>query len=267
MKIQAATRKSFQKKEPEDAYVVNELAGIFGVFDGVTPLDDYRDEDAHNGAYVASNLFRSHFASLTGPVKLEEQLIRANRSLKEKMLSSQIDISWRQYLWSTCAAVVCVRENRTAFAHVGDCMIITLDKLGKTAVITKDLVKDVPIRAVTKRTEDRHRGIFVPEESYFDSSSHLQAYCRWMANTPEGYSVANGMDEMAQYIQSGFLETASLKYLLLISDGMIYQRSGCDTVLHNVLESGLENYMRNMEDWERENEVWPDDKTAILLEF
>lgn len=267
MNVYQATRKSFQKAEPEDAYVVNELAGVYGVFDGVTPLDVYRDEDGHNGAYIASNLFKRHFGDSSGPVDPGEELIRANRRLKEAMLSAQIDVTWKQYVWATCAAVVSVREGDVRFAQIGDCMIVARDRDGKTSVLTKDLVQGVPRRAAAKREADRRSGIFVPEESYFADSLHHQSYCRWMANTPEGYGVANGMDEMAGYIQSGVLDADRLRYVLLMSDGMIYPDKGCEAVLDGVLESGLEAYMMAMEDWERRSRVRPDDKTAILLEF
>ncbi|CAG7634531.1 protein phosphatase 2C domain-containing protein [Paenibacillus allorhizosphaerae] len=267
MKWQAATRKSFQKREAEDAYVVNERAGVFGVFDGVTPMDDYKDDEGHNGAFIASNLFREHFARLSGPCDAAAELVEANRRLRERMHSSQLDMTQRHLLWSTCAVVAVVHNNKASYAHVGDCMIIALDNRGNTTVLTKDYVDGVLARAEAKRTLDRKQGVFVPEEAYFQEQAHQQAYQRWMANTPEGYAVANGMEEMGQYIQIGTVETAELQSLLLISDGMVYPEGRHEEVIHKVLEIGLEAYMLEMEDWERSHRVRPDDKTAILLSF
>ena len=267
MKWQAATRKSFQKREAEDAFVVNERAGVFGVFDGVTPMDDYQDAEGHNGAFIASNLFREHFARLSAPCDASQALVQANRRLRERMRCSPIDMTQRHLLWSTCAVVVVVHDGKASYAHVGDCMIIALDKEGHTTVLTKDFVDGVSARAEAKRALDRKLGVFVPEEDYFREPVHQQAYQRWMANTPEGYSVANGMEEMGAYIQSGIVDTTQLQALLLISDGMVYPGGRHEDVIHAVREIGMEAYMLEMEDWERSNRVRPDDKTAILLQF
>ncbi|MFD0711585.1 PP2C family serine/threonine-protein phosphatase [Paenibacillus sp. GCM10027626] len=267
MKVYEAARKSFLKKEAEDAHCVNLAAGVFGVFDGVTPLYEYKDEKGHNGAFIASNLFKDHFNALQHPADPAEQLVQANRLLKKAMIAAEQDLTRKHRLWSTCAAVVAVNGHEAAFAQVGDCMIIARTKAGENVVVTRDSVKGNAERIRKKQAADRARGIFVPDEDYFEVPLHRQAYARWMANTPEGYSVANGMDEMADYIQRGVLDVAGLHYLLLISDGMVYPDQSFEAVLEQVLSIGIERYMLEMENWEKAHDVHPDDKTAVLLEF
>ncbi|NHN32726.1 hypothetical protein [Paenibacillus agricola] len=122
-------------------------------------------------------------------------------------------------------------------------------------------------RAVAKRAADRIRGIFVPDESYFDEGFNRMAYSRWMANTPEGYGVANGIQEMVQYIQSGLIAKERLKHVLVVSEGMFEDENELDNIFRLVLDIGLEQFMSNREEMELQKNLRPDDKTGILISF
>ncbi|MDY0393649.1 hypothetical protein RWE15_03325 [Virgibacillus halophilus] len=56
-------------------------------------MDNFKDENGHNGAYLAANLFKDYFESLQRPAFIHEEVIRANNLLKSKMKHYQIDLS------------------------------------------------------------------------------------------------------------------------------------------------------------------------------
>lgn len=255
------------KTECEDALLVNEQARLFGVFDGVTPITDYRDHRGHNGAYIAANLFREHFEALKSGADIFVELTEANRQLRGRMESAGIDMTALHERWAACGAVISVDTREIRFVHVGDCMIISMDIEGNVTVHTRDYVEGVPARAARKRAEDRQRGIYVPDDSFFEDPRREEEYCRWMANSPEGYGVANGMEEMRDFIQTGSIDPNSVRYLLLMSDGLILPGQSPAEVLPLIVNSELAVFAEHVERSERVAGRRPDDKTCVLLRF
>lgn len=49
------------------------------------------DEEGHNGAYIASHLFASHFTSLREINSLQDEVAKANELLQNKMLEYKVD--------------------------------------------------------------------------------------------------------------------------------------------------------------------------------
>lgn len=84
MKIQMYQQKSPLKQECEDSFFCNEGLKIYGVCDGATPLVPFQDEEGHNGAYLASNVFASHFTSLKEVTSLQKQLQAQTKCYKKK---------------------------------------------------------------------------------------------------------------------------------------------------------------------------------------
>lgn len=91
MKVKTYQQKSPLKQECEDSYFCNEENKIYGVCDGATPLVPFRDEKGHNGAYIASHLFASYFASLRENHSLQVAVAKANEALQSKMLAYKVD--------------------------------------------------------------------------------------------------------------------------------------------------------------------------------
>ena len=270
MQLEYINMKSPLKRETEDAYVINKVRNIYGVFDGATPLTSFKDEALHNGAYLAANLFRAYFEQLggtAGEISLVEAVIQANGLLRRKMEFHQVDLGNRHHLWSTCAALVEIKENSIEYAQLGDCMVIAGYKDGKIAVLTKDTVRDISGRAREKRNRDRQIGLDVPGEETFNHPQNSLIYNRSMANTPEGYSVANGMPEVKDYIQYGIIERFNLGYLLIITDGLFYSGRSLEFTFSRVKEIGLQQYAKELLKLEHENGLKIDDKTGIFLKL
>ena len=91
-------QKSPLKQECEDSYFCNEENKMYGVCDGATPLVPFRDEQGHNGAYIASHLFASYFASLRENHSLPVAVAKANEALQRKMLEYRVDTRKRAFV-------------------------------------------------------------------------------------------------------------------------------------------------------------------------
>lgn len=266
-KVEYVTKTSPAKAECEDAYIINEGLDIYGVLDGSTPMDDFTDEAGHNGAYLAAHLFKDYFESAKETTGLHKEVLQANNLLKKAMEDYDIDQTEKHKLWCTCVSVVQIKASKLTYASLGDTMILVCDKYGHVNVLTVDTVKNISARARMKREMDRYHGIDIPEESYFEEQKNSIIYNRSMANVPNGYSVANGMQEAKYYMQYGALNTEDLSHVLIMSDGMFDPKGDLRQVYWEIEENGLEAYVRNRSAMEVERKIHSDDKTAILLHF
>ncbi|PGS54211.1 protein phosphatase 2C domain-containing protein [Bacillus sp. AFS041924] len=268
MEINTSFRVSLSKKVAEDAMLLNNKLNVYGVFDGATPISSFKNAEGMNGAYLASNLFRLYFENhFQSKMTLSEGIIQANRRLMEEMKLNNVDINRPEELWTTCVAIVKIDKQKVSFAQLGDCMILAEYHNGHIKTLTKDTVKGISIRAKAKREKDRKKGLILPEESYFHSIKNQLIYNRSMANTVDGYSVANGKEVVKNYIQSGYIDTKNLKSILLISDGLFHPKFDLIHAFKIINAIGLEEYSYQLEKEELKNKAHSDDKTGILIRF
>jgi hypothetical protein len=267
LKLTHFNRKSPLKAHCEDAFFINSASGLFGVLDGVTPLHDFKDERGYNGAYIAANLFKDYFERAENDKTLAESVVEANRLLRERMLAYGVDVGIKHELWSTCIAAVHLRGDRIDYAQLGDSMIVAAYRDGRIAQLTENRVRGITERAKAYRETQRRGGADLPDESYYEVAKHRMIYNRWMANTPEGYGVANGMEEARHYMQTGTLDVAEIAGLLLMSDGLFFPGRDLAYTYRRIAEAGFETYANEVEQAERERGLAPDDRTGILLEF
>jgi len=268
MEISTTARVSLSKKVSEDAMVVNNEMNVYGVFDGATPITPFKNADGMNGAYIASNLFRKYFQNqFRAEMTLSEGIILANRKLLKEMKLNNIDVNRPEERWSTCVAIIKIDKQKISFAQLGDCMIIAEYHNGQINILTKDTVKDISIRAKMRREKERKQGLNLPDESYYQSIKNQLIYNRSMANTVDGYSVANGTEAVGNYIQSGFINTKNLKSILLISDGLSHPRFDLMHTFKLIKDIGLKEYSIRLEREELKSKIHSDDKTGIFICF
>ncbi|MDY0393648.1 hypothetical protein RWE15_03320 [Virgibacillus halophilus] len=153
------------------------------------------------------------------------------------------------------------------YASLGDTMIIACDDQGQYNVLTINTVKNINCRADFNRKINRYKGENIPDETFFTNKQNKIRYNRFMANKPNGYSVANGMEEVKNTIQYGMLDTKNLKYVLIMSDGLFDLEEDIKTLFHEVINKGLAAYVEQLTAWEQEQGLSSDDKTAVLLHF
>lgn len=268
MEIHTYFRVSLSKTVSEDAMVMNHDLNVYGVFDGATPITPFYNPAGMNGAYLASNVFKQYFENhFQADRTLSEGIIQANERLRNEMKINHVDFSRPEEWWSTCAAIVKIDKQKISFAQLGDCMILAETHDGQIKVLTKDTVKGISARAKLKRVNERQNGLSLPDEAYYRSVKNQLVYNRSMANTPDGYSVANGTDEVRNYIQSGSIDSNHLNVILLISDGLFHPALDLKDIYKEIRQIGLEEYASQLEQEELKNKTHSDDKTGILIYF
>ncbi|MDM5189289.1 protein phosphatase 2C domain-containing protein [Bacillus sp. DX4.1] len=265
MQIVTFQQKSPTKKECEDALIRNEELKVYGVCDGATPLVPFQDENGHNGAYLASHLFEQHFESLEGIEGLQKEIAIVNRILQEKMKAYDVDITKKEQLWCTCIAVVHITDETIQYAQLGDCMIVATFRDGTVQVLTKDTVKGISRRAKKKREEDRKNSLSVPGEHVFNDIREQLMYNRYLANMPNGYSIANGMPEAIALIQQGTLPRAEVTDIFICSDGLFHPDWSLVQTAQYMREKGAAAYVTIIEELEQKKRIRPDDKTVIMI--
>lgn len=259
MEVKFFQKKSPYKKECEDAYVRNDTIQVYGVCDGATPLVTFEDENGHNGAYLASHLFQSYFESLSREEDIVECMVQANHILANKMMQYNIDQTKKHHLWSTCFAGVRIGDSAIQYGQLGDCMIVAKFVDDRIALLTKDTVKGINARAQKNRLE---RGY---DEKYYADERRRFIYNRWMANTKGGYSVANGMENVREYIQTGTIKRSDVKALFVCSDGLFHPTFSLEQVASVVWKDGIQGYVSMLDVLEQKNGIRADDKTALTI--
>lgn len=266
-KIQFIEKKSSLKKEKEDALSINNKLRIYSVMDGSTPIDSFKDEYGYNSAYLAANLIKDYFDSLTTSTYLPLEVLNANKLLKKQMEENKINLNNKTELWSTCISSVQIEKDNLIYASLGDTMILIWNYQGEINELTVNTVKNISMRGLLSREIKRYNGMEIPNEEYFKKEKNKIAYHRQLANTPNGYSIANGMSEAKYYIQAGMVDIKNIKHVLIMSDGLFDSKSDLRIIFRKIVEEGLENYVEELIYYEKKYEKIPDDKTAILLTF
>lgn len=118
-----------------------------------------------------------------------------------------------------------------------------------------------------RREEDREKGLPIPEEHVFQDVREQLKYNRYLANMPNGYSVANGMKEAMDYLQYGELQVAEVSGLFICSDGLFHPEWSLEQTVAYIRKNSIKEYVAIIERLEGENRIRPDDKTVIMIDL
>lgn len=269
MKVESLLRTAPHKSVSEDSVLMNEKLNVYGVFDGATPLIPFKDENGMNGAYLASNLFKDYFLRLyQSNLSLVEGIAAANRRLSDHMKQYKVNQEQYECLWSTCAAVIKIeKDGKISFAQLGDCMIIVEFQNGMIKALTKDTVKDISKRAKQWREHQRKSGVKIEDEEYFQDLTQQLIFNRSLANKPNGYTAANGKEEVLNFIQYGQVNLSEIKKLLMITDGLFHPEYSIEEIFKKIDQSGIDKYSLELEKFEKKNNLRLDDKAGIMIQF
>ncbi|RWZ58130.1 serine/threonine protein phosphatase [Halobacillus fulvus] len=266
-KISFINETSPVKSECEDAFVINEQAEVYGVLDGATPLEEFRDENGHNGAYLASRIFQHHFEKMERSHSLLEKLEEANQKLKNQMLAYEIDVHSGYKRWTTCVAFIKLEDSYVDFVHLGDCMIMARYCHGEVRILTKDTVTGISQRAKVKRERDREAGLDLPKETFYEDRLESLRYNRSLANVEGGYTVADGSSNALDMVQQGRVSREGIQDILLLSDGLFHRKWSLTDVYQRIEEVGLEAYVEELTEDLRSHGHHIDDRTAVWVQF
>ncbi|REK58441.1 MAG: hypothetical protein C6W55_03345 [Thermobacillus sp.] len=271
----------------EDALIVRERDGLFGVADGATSLVPFRAPSGETGGVLASRITAETVMGM--PIgadaraeALADMLVEANRRLASEMAACGIDPARKEALWSAGALIVRVRPDAVDYAQAGDCMLVAGYRDGSYRVLTRDQLAAVDRATLRRWSEAAASGITGRDARWQAVLPTIEAGRR-LANAPgpEGYAVLNGDPAFACYVESGTINRLGLRSLLLMTDGMYVPKADpaeafdAEETARLVGRMGLEAYAEWLVQYERSDPDctrFPrvkrsDDKTAVLLEF
>src|SRR5699024_12439132 len=127
-----------------------------------------------------------------------------------------------------------------------------------------DFVKNISCSYKISRKINRYKSIDVSDEKHFLNQKNKIAKHSQMTNTPNGYSVANRMEEAKDHMQYGMVDLDNLKHVLITSDGLFDPQNNIQDVYRKIEKDGLEEYVQKLSIYESDHGIKADDKTAIL---
>ncbi|OUM94175.1 MAG: hypothetical protein A9Z00_00705 [Thermobacillus sp. ZCTH02-B1] len=271
----------------EDALIVRERDGLFGVVDGATSLVPFRAPSGETGGVLAARITAETVMEWplgpdTGCAELADMLAEANRRQAARMAAAGIDLSRKEALWSAGALVVRVRQNAVDFAQAGDCMLVAGYRDGTYRVLTRDQLAGVDRETLRRWAEAAASGV-AGRDLLWQAVLPTIAAGRRLANDggPGGYALLNGDPAFERHIECGTINRLGLRFLLLMTDGLYIPKADpakafdAAETARMVDRMGLEAYAEWLVQYERSDAAcvrFPrvkvsDDKTAVLLAF
>lgn len=269
----------------EDALIVNERLGLYGVADGATSLHPYRGPNGETGGYIASSLVREYMESLRSEesegLRLDQLVAQANLRLFQAMKDADVDMDDPSALWTCALALLRVGDGSVEYAQVGDCMAAALYDDGSVRVLTRDQVDHIDQESRQVWIEGVRSGI-ARRDALWEMVKPIIMKNKERMNKENGFCVLNGRPETAHWIEYGKINRSGLAALLIVSDGLFLpysldgtSRPGMDELMVRIREEGLHGYaewLMALEAEDAECQVYPrfkvsDDKTGIWIEF
>lgn len=194
-------------KVNEDALLV--AAGVYGVFDGATSLSG-STYGGLTGGYLASQLAAEVFGRNDRP--LADLAALANEAIRLRMTSLGVDLSRKEELWSTSAAVVRYGRDMLEWCQTGDCRIQLMHDDGTNSQLVEPPDHDAETLNLWKQLgSDSRQPIQVAL-----AGKILEVRRRMNID----YGVLNGEREALDFVRTGAISLAGVSAVLLYTDGL-----------------------------------------------
>lgn len=282
MKISTVHKKG-NRNINEDAYVVNEKAGIFAAIDGATGLEGVP-------GHIASSAVQDTLASATEGESLDELVETANLQVGKETVNclglveaagiNDVPKGKR----STCAlAAISIDRNRLslAYVHAADCMIFLQYANGDIRTVTYDFLSHFDQKAIdeiVKLRSEQNDKLAIDEARKEVRSTLIEN--RSLLNTDGGYGVIDGSKEAMNHLGSGRLSLKKVTGILLLSDGLMLptrleENDAWKQSAAIAFQSGLDGLVDEVETREHDDPecvTYPrlkmnDDKAGVLIEM
>ncbi|SFE10406.1 Protein phosphatase 2C [Paenibacillus catalpae] len=265
----------------EDAIISHPKANLYGALDGVSSLVPYVNSKKETGGFIAANLVKNYFESLTEPGSLKDHVTEVNNLLREQMILANINLEKKEELWGAALAILRVHDDGVEFIQTGDCMILAVYDNEEVRPLTWRQVSHLEASAFAKWQEGITKGLNSRKELHETVIATI-VQNRYRSNTDGGYGVLNGEKDAVRFFEYGKINLTCLKHIILLTDGMFLptnivpeQNSYWSFVAHSILDKGLTLYTRELIELEEcdpecMNHVRfkkSDDKTAIVINF
>ncbi len=254
----------------EDALALN--GSLFGVFDGATSLDKRTFDENITGGYYASSIASSIFA------KNDDSLInlaqKANTAILKKMVEKQVDISDKNSLWSTSAAVLKIEDDFLHWVQTGDSLLLMIYEDGSYKMPVKGYNShDTETLLMWKEASDK------TDKNIFEVLGYQIKKIRREMNIT--YGVLNGEKSYKNFLNSGKESLKGVNHVILFTDGLFIpsdspqKQPDFNKFIDIFLDGGLtslKNHVRSIESSDPECRIYPrfkchDDIAAVALSF
>lgn len=253
----------------EDSLLVGE--DIFGVFDGATSLDGATFDGWKTGGYLASSIAWGVYGN--NDDSLYELSCRANTAIYEGMVSRGVDVSKKENLWSTSAAVVKIGDGVFEWAQTGDSLIMAIDEDNSHRLLVDSYDHDMDTLLMWKNLAEESPG------TVFDTVFDQIRKVRTGMNVD--YGVLNGEEASLDFFKMGVEPLDGLKHLVIFTDGLFIpkrdprKKESFDRFASLYLEGGLEgvrNHVRELQEQDPFCREFPrfkphDDIAAVSISF
>ncbi|SEO03662.1 protein phosphatase 2C domain-containing protein [Paenibacillus sp. OV219] len=265
----------------EDAVITLSEANMYGVLDGVSSLVPYLNSKNETGGFIAANLIKDYFKSITGLGSLKDHLVAVNDRLREQMVLANIDLEKKEELWGAALSVVRIQDDGVEFIQTGDCMILAVYDNEEVRPLTWRQVAHLEAPAFAKWQEGIAKGLKSQKELH-DTVIDIIKKNRYRSNTDGGYGVLNGEQNAVRFFEYGKISLTGIKHIILLTDGMFLpitmvpeQSSYWSFVAHSLLNKGIQRYTQELIELEESDSECmkhirfkkSDDKTAIVISF
>ncbi|KGP74703.1 PP2C family serine/threonine-protein phosphatase [Pontibacillus yanchengensis] len=279
--------------ENEDAYVLNEEAGIYAVIDGATGIGGLPGK-------LSSATMKEAMDAAESGMSLFKEVSRANQEVGKRNAEQtghhHIEDVPRQDR-STCgmAAIKLYESGQMEFAHAGDCMLFIEYNNDDIRCVTYDHVSkfdSVTIASVEQAWENilqsGENPNTWPQEKFIQTLKDIRTQNmpilkrnRSNINKKHGYSIIDGSKDAEQFMEHGKLYLHNATRILMLSDGLQLPDSKANgqevwvETAKYAFEHGLEKLQERVNDLEETDPAciqYPrlkqaDDKTGVLIEL
>ena len=274
----------------EDCLVIEN--NIFGVFDGATSLNKQTYEQGKTGGLIASRTAKSVFRKNHYP--LVRLACQANCEIMNEMLNRGVDISRKENLWSTSAAVVRIQDETLEWVQTGDAVIILIYEDGSHKVLVDREDHDHETLSLWKQVVQKSVGLNGDAETASGASTDAspdaftvpvisQALSEQIRKVRSGmnvkYGVLNGEKEAESFLNQGQELLSQVSDVLLFTDGLSMpsrtpeKHKDFNPLVSDYLELGLEGLRAKIREQEKQDPqclVFPrfkchDDIAAIAI--
>lgn len=267
----------------EDAYVVNEGAGIFAAIDGATGLEGVP-------GHVASGAVQKVLDAAIKGESLENRVKAANQLVGEETVkylglggSATIgDVPKEKRSTCALAAILTDMDHLLLdYVHAADCMIFLQYENGDIRTVTYDLLHHFDQKAINEIVALRkQKGDQVEMAEAREDVRPMLIENRSLLNTNDGYGVIDGSDAALNHLESGRISLKKVTGILLLSDGLMLPtgleesdawKQSAAIAFHSGLD-GLLHEVEKRENRDPECVAYPrlkmnDDKTGVLIEL
>ncbi|WP_156390289.1 protein phosphatase 2C domain-containing protein [Paenibacillus sp. Root444D2] len=265
----------------EDAIIMHPKANLYGALDGVSSLVPYLNSKKETGGFIAANLVKNYFESVTDPGSLKDHMIEVNDLLREQMVLANIDLEKKEELWGAALAIVRIQDDGVEFIQTGDCMILAVYANEEVRPLTWRQVSHLEAPAFAKWQEGITKGLKSQKELHETVIDTIRKN-RYRANTDGGYGVLNGEKDAVRFFEYGKINLTYLKHIILLTDGMFLptnivpeQSSYWSFVAQRILNKGIKLYTQELLELEDSDPECiqhirfkkSDDKTAMVINF